>query len=209
MKGSPEEEVGKGKIDKYGFLKELHKKVNPLLYLEIGVQKGRSLNLAKCKAIGVDPHPKVTTHHQIYKETSDEFFNRNLYIAPDLVFIDGLHIFEQALKDFINVERISHENTVVVIDDVAPAHPSQALRERKTQKWTGDVWKLYSVLLKYRPDLKITFHDVFPTGVIVVSGMDKTNHYLSDNYHSIVKEFINLNVPRSVINRKSWDKDGI
>ena len=204
MKGTPEEEVGKGKLDKYQTLKSLHEYYKPNLYLEIGVQKGRSLNLAQCRAVGIDPYPRIKAkkNQEIYCMTSNDFFDSLDIEPPDLVFIDGLHLFEQALVDFVNVEHISHEGTVVVIDDIFPAHPAQALRDRRTQKWAGDVWKLYKILLEYRPDLSIEPLDVNPTGLIVVTNLDNKNTVLSDNYNKIVNEYMNLPVPQSILNRE-------
>ena len=48
----------------------------------------------------------------IYELTSDEFFARydlsELLGGPvELAFIDGLHLFEQVLRDFVNLERHS------------------------------------------------------------------------------------------------------
>jgi len=203
MKGTPEEEAGKGILDKYQTLMSLHEFYKPNLYLEIGVQKGRSLDLAKCRAIGIDPFPrtKEKKNQKIYAMTSDDFFDSLDVDSPDLVFIDGLHLFEQALKDFINVEYISHEQTVVVIDDIFPAHPSQALRDRHTSKWAGDVWKVYEILKEYRPDLSIEPLDVNPTGVIVVTNLDPKNTVISSSYNEIVNRYMALTVPKSILNR--------
>jgi len=203
MKGTLEEESAKGNLDKYQTLKSLHDFYKPNLYLEIGVQKGRSLDLASCKAIGVDPYPRTVAkkNQEIYGITSDDFFASFDIELPDLVFIDGLHLFEQALKDFINVEYISHKDTVIVIDDIFPSHPSQSLRNRCTTKWTGDVWKVYEILKEYRPDLNIEPLDVSPTGIIVVTNLDPKNTVLSINYEEIVKKYMPLAVPKSILNR--------
>ncbi|WP_337133804.1 class I SAM-dependent methyltransferase, partial [Staphylococcus aureus] len=94
---------------------------------------------------------------KLVRSTSDEFFfkhaNEFLKQPPDLAFIDGMHLFEYALRDFINIERHSSSNTLVVIDDIYPNHPAQAERDRRTRAWTGDVWKLHAILTDYRPDL--------------------------------------------------------
>lgn len=204
MKGSPEEEIGIGTLDKYQTLRKIHDDLKPNLYLEIGVQKGRSLNLARCEAIGVDPNPRTTAklNQTIYPITSDKFFATDPQISPDLIFIDGLHLFEQALKDFINCEKISHSNTTILIDDIFPAHPAQALRERKTRKWTGDVWKVLAILKKYRSDLSLETLDVNPTGLLIVKSLDSSNTFLNDHYDSIIDEYMNINtVPQSILDR--------
>lgn len=53
-KGGPKD-AGKGSMHKYEILPLLHSIHNPELYLEIGVDKGESIRLAKCKASGVNP----------------------------------------------------------------------------------------------------------------------------------------------------------
>ena len=180
-----------------------------MLYLEIGVQSGKSFDIAKCNKIGIDPRP-VRKINDVYKMESDEFFSKLArgFIGgnkrkPDLVFIDGMHLFEYALRDFINVEYISKKSTVVVMDDVFPAHPKQAQRNRKTEKRTGDVWKMVYILKEYRPDLKLEFIDAVPTGLMVIKGLDKNNNILIDNYNQIFKRFIDKNlVPQEIIDRK-------
>jgi len=206
MKGSLKEEISKGAIDKYDYLKFLHETLKPELYLEIGVQSGKSFKLANCEKIGIDPNPTKNIEC-VYAMKSDDFFNKNiLKKEPDLVFIDGMHLFEYALRDFINVEYYSKKSTVVVMDDVFPAHPKQAQRNRETSKWTGDVWKMVYILKEYRPHLKLEFVDVLPTGFMVIKGLDKNNNVLFNNYDRIYERFIDKNeVPQEILDRKLLD----
>ncbi|MDA3898649.1 MAG: class I SAM-dependent methyltransferase, partial [Desulfobacteraceae bacterium] len=179
-KGSSDEESHAGDGDKHEMLFQIHHILNPLLYLEIGVQEGKSFFLSRCRAIGVDPMPRVKSalreNAQIMTMTSDEFFKEpaeKLLRQPlDLVFIDGMHLFEYALRDFMNVERFAAPWTLVVIDDVFPVHPAQAERRRKTRTWTGDVWKLFCVLKKYRTDLFFLPINISPTGLLLIIGLD-------------------------------------
>lgn len=215
--GTVEEEFLKGSIDKYEVLKHLHRTLKPKKYLEIGVQTGKSLLLADCDAIGVDPMPypniKLNSNQKILKMTSDEFFKNHadkyLKEPPDLVFIDGMHIFEFALRDFLNVERYASKNTVVLMDDIFPCHPAQAERERRTKAWTGDVWKVIEILEKYRKDLKIEKIDAYPTGIACISNFssEQKNHELTDK--DLIAEYKSKNmVPSSVMNRENsilWD----
>jgi len=59
------------------------------------------------------------------------------------------------------------------------------------------------ILKEYRPDLKLEFIDVKPTGFMVIKGLDKTNNILIDNYNQIYKRFIDKDVvPQEIIDRK-------
>lgn len=192
-------------------LHHIHHHLQPRHYLEIGVRHGRSLSLAKCKAIGIDPFPeiteKLTADCQIITTTSDDFFaNQAVHVLtspPDLVFIDGMHLFEYALRDFMHVEKCGHPATVVIIDDIFPNHPQQATRTRTTRVWTGDVWKLHACLKKYRPDLHLIPLNSNPTGLLLVMGLNPHNQILWQNYDLIVNEYLNssVNPPITVLQR--------
>jgi tetratricopeptide (TPR) repeat protein len=186
-------------------LGQIHKRLLPNTYLEIGVRKGTSLALAEPStiAIGVDPYPDIENEFaaitQIYKKTSDEFFADNdiaeaLEGNPlDLAFIDGLHVFEQVLKDFINVERCSTSKTIIMLHDCLPLNAETSSRVRQTIFWSGDTWKIIPCLKKYRPDLEIFTIETFPTGLAVVGNLDPDSKVLEENYEEIVSSFINMN----------------
>jgi len=176
-------------------LEFLHRVMEPRNYLEIGIRHGKSLALAKCPAVGVDPMPEIkhelSAMTRIVQIPSDAFFESRdeiLSAKPDLVFIDGMHLFEYALRDFMHVEAISGPDTIVVIDDILPNMVQQAYRDRETIYWTGDVWKLYAALKKYRPDLSLILLDTRPTGLLLITGLDSKNTILWDQYNTIVEE---------------------
>lgn len=194
---------------RHEFLAQLHSLLKPRRYLEVGVQYGTSLNLAihSETAIGIDPLPLCEPHgnQQIFSVTADEFFQ--YYMAPDdwidLAFIDGSHLVEDALRDFINIELHSHENTIVVLDDVLPTTQEMTSRIMIPGHWTGDVWKMHPILLRYRPDLKCSLVDTEPTGTMVVSNLDRKNVILPMMYSQIIDEFLDVNqVPGPIIDRK-------
>ena len=209
----PEEEVVAGQSDYLEVLRQAHGWLAPRLYLEVGVRHGRSLALARGRAVGVDPAPELreplapTT--QVVTATSDDFFDLQadtLLDAPiDLSFIDGMHLFEYALRDWMQVERRADPAGLVVIDDVFPNHPRQALRERATRVWTGDVWKLYACLEAVRPDLFLLPLDTRPTGLLLIAGLDPGNRVLWERYNPVVKEYrdrIGAEPPPEVIERQ-------
>jgi len=191
------EEATRGAESYLDVLQHLHDAMSPRLYLEIGVRHGRSLALATGTAIGVDPDPAVrvglppTT--TVWSMTSDEFFESAAEDAlpepVELAFIDGMHHFEYALRDFMNVERRTRPGGLIVIDDIFPGHPAQAERQRRTQAWTGDVWKLHAILEEYRPDLVLLPVDTHPTGLLLVAGANPANRRLWESYNPIVRRF--------------------
>lgn len=205
------EEAVDGKLPHIKALKNIHRWLSPSLYLEIGVSRGRSLRLARCQAIGVDPAYRLD--HQLppdttfVQATSDEFFATRASTlfdgaGPDLIFIDGMHLFEYALRDFINAERVAPRHGLIVIDDVIPNHPAQAARERRTRFWTGDVWKIRGVLREHRPDLYLLPLDTTPVGMLIVAGLNPASRVLAERYDSIMGiHAANTQVPPEALSR--------
>lgn len=210
--GTVEQETLRGDTDKHRLLSQIHNHLQPEFYFEIGVQTGKSLALAKCEAIGIDPMPMLNVElpptTKVITSSSDSFFKKqsNLLLKKsiDLCFIDGMHLFEYALRDFINVEKYAQPHTLIVIDDILPGHPDQAKRERCTRAWTGDVWKVKEILEKYRPDLFLLAIDAYPTGLLLISALNPNNTTLEDKYQPIVDTFHpDMIISDEVILRKS------
>lgn len=182
----------------YDLLARTHQFLDPELYLEIGVHEGHSLAFVgpRTRVIGVDPEPKVahaTDATTIVAATSDDFFaNPQLATvlgAPiNFAFIDGLHHFDQTLRDFINVERWMARDGVVFVHDCHPIDEVTASRERTTVLWSGDVWRMVVALRRYRPDLAVNTCTVEPTGMGVITGLDPTNDILEQHFEEIVDE---------------------
>ncbi|MBD2551524.1 class I SAM-dependent methyltransferase [Microcystis elabens FACHB-917] len=180
--GSKEENALWGDAKKHGVLAWLHRWLQPALYLEIGVDQGISLACATGPAIGVDPRPELRLSVElppttrIVASSSDAFFaqqaNALLQPAPELAFIDGMHLFEFALRDLLHTERHMAPWGLVVIDDIYPCHPVQARRRRRSGSWTGDVWKLLPILRARRPDLTLLCLNAHTTGLLLISGLD-------------------------------------
>ena len=105
-------------------------------YLEIGCQS--DVNFSKIKIeikVGVDPQSGGTL-----RMTSDEFFSQNKETF-DLIFIDGLHIHEQVLKDIDNSLNVLNENGVILLHDCLPAKIWHQTIPQTHSSWNGDVWK--------------------------------------------------------------------
>ena len=179
-------------MSRHELLQVLHDRTQPRTYLEIGIRTGNSMALSRTRSIGVDPFFKIDKpiqcDVQLIKATSDDFFAGDNPLAHfdgvpvDLAFIDGMHLSEFALRDFINIEPFMADTGVVVLDDVLPRNGLEAARDRKTEPWTGDVYKVVETLRRTRPDLVVLLVNTAPTGTAVVIGVDKTSTLLKDAY---------------------------
>lgn len=205
--GTPEEERYAGSVNYLDVLARLQRELAPRHYLEIGVRHGASLALAQGRATGVDPAPALRVAlpaaATIVEKTSDAFFAEDAAsVSPDFAFIDGMHLAEYALRDFINIEERAAPGAVVAIDDILPNHPAQAARARRTSAWTGDVWRLAAILTRWRPDLFLLSLDTSPTGLLLVAGLDPRSRVLRAAYDAIVAEALDwAGPPASVLAR--------
>ena len=185
-------------------LRRFHEWLKPRTYLEIGVASGRTLSLAKppTRAIGIEPEPKLTSEFSarttVFEMTSDAFFARDDLWRDlgnpviDFAFVDGLHLFEQALKDFVNLERRAHGGAVILFHDCLPLDDVTSSRERRTGFWSGDVWKIVPCLKTYRPDLSVFVIPTWPTGLGVVTGLDPTSKVLPASFAQAAEQFLPL-----------------
>jgi hypothetical protein len=182
--------------------------------MEIGTWKGASLEVSKCASIAIDPHFELDTNVVgstpfcgLYQMTSDDFFALHnpaqiLGGEIDLAFLDGLHLFEALLRDFINTEKSSKRNSVLALHDCLPPDAAWTKRESPGDggAWTGDVWKVPLILRKYRPDLKIYLFNSPPTGMVLVTNLDPHSDVLSKDYYEIIQEFRDLDLLSLVAN---------
>src|SRR6266542_1178180 len=91
-------------------------------YLEIGVntpaQPGWSHDsIVVATKHGVDPNPKAKATFPV---ESDEFFASHIKQKYDIVFVDGLHIFEQAYRDIVNSLKWLNPGGIIVVHDCNP-----------------------------------------------------------------------------------------
>jgi hypothetical protein len=136
-------------------------------YLEIGVESGKTfLKIKADLKFAVDPEFKFNIRDVegsskfFFEGTSDAFFDKMLKGTGfprifDVVFIDGLHTYDQAKRDLVNCSKFLNEKSIVVVDDTIPIDKYSALdsqiecyEERKRAKvrddgsWHGSVYKL-------------------------------------------------------------------
>ena len=190
--------------DHYGILlQRIQRHLKPRNYLEIGTENGFSLALAgvETPAIGIDPQPRITVplgpNHRVFAETSDDFFARHdvhaLLGGPiELALIDGMHLFEYALRDFINVERLGSREATILIHDVYPQDREGISRERKGAVWLGDVWRLIPCLKRHRPDLWIRTIAAPPSGLALIRNLDPASGLLAHKLEQLRQEVLAL-----------------
>ncbi len=187
--------------DYYSVLRWIHEIVKPANYVEIGVRQGDSLRAAlpDTTCVAVDPLPALAgplpPRTQVFPITSDAFFQSydlsSLIGAPrfSLAFIDGLHLFEQVLLDFINLEKLAGSESIIILHDCLPLDRVTSERIRTTHFYSGDVWKLPMCLKVHRPDLRLVTIRTAPTGLCLVGRMDPRSDLLSRNYAQYVAEY--------------------
>ena len=89
-------------INKYGYSD----------YLEIGCDQDQLFSKIKIQnKVCVDPSSGGNV-----RKTSDEFFKENKK-KFDIVFIDGLHTYDQVKKDILNSVNCLKENGIVLVHD--------------------------------------------------------------------------------------------
>jgi hypothetical protein len=196
----------------------LHEVLRPRTYFEIGVNRGMSLTLSRVPSVGVDPafllDRELHCDVHLVRATSDEFFARRHPFAHftgrgfppvvDLAFIDGMHLSEYCLRDFVNTEKWCRPGSVIVIDDMLPRDAEEAGRRRVGRLWAGDVFKLTAALRSVRPDLVVLEIDTEGTGVVMVLVPDPDDRTLLEAYDGLAREFVvpdPQQVPAEVLGR--------
>jgi hypothetical protein len=114
-------------------------KVTDPAYLEIGCASNDLFNsVPALNKVGVDP-----TSGGNVRKTSDDFFQQNKS-KFDVIFVDGLHTYEQARKDVINSIKCLKDNGWVALHDMLPRDwiEQHVPFVSYSGVWTGDVWKV-------------------------------------------------------------------
>ncbi len=183
----------------------LIKKYNLKSYLEIGVYRTKkNFDLIKCPLkIGVDPAVSAPC---IYRETSDEFFEKNemkglvdqldsgeprLSVSKqkfDVIFIDGLHHAAQVQKDFDNSLKCLNEGGFILLHDTNPKEQKYIIVPRRGSKgrWNGDV---YRFMFKLHKEYDVDFRtlDFDSNGLTVVKSKKGALHIIEfpgDNWET-------------------------
>jgi predicted O-methyltransferase YrrM len=185
-------------------LDHVQQTLRPRTYVEIGVRFGTSLQLALpgTTCVGIDPAAElrypVPRRAEVFNMKSDDFFATHdlrevLGGRPvDVAFIDGMHWFEYALRDFANIEAACSPGSVVFVHDCYPIDAASAARERTTKLWSGDVWKTILALRELRPDLHVVTLDAKPTGLAMITRLDPTSTVLLDTLDATIEHYMDM-----------------
>ena len=188
----------------YTWLDRFYTLLSPKTVIEIGVHNGASLARVRppTLAIGIDPRPSVihtlSAETHLVPETSDAFFARRgpaAFLGESRLgvgFIDGLHLYEQALRDFIHLEEYCGPRSMILLHDTVPLDEATQSRTPTTQFHTGDVWKMPLCLKHYRADLDVFTIATPWTGLTVVTGLDAASRVLADRYDEAVARFVDM-----------------
>lgn len=130
-------------------------KIGAKSYLEIGVRNpDDNFNRIKVpidRKVGVDPAAKKRFQGE-FKATSDEFFKvcKGMKQRFDLVFVDGLHTYDQCKMDILNALDVLNDGGAICVHDVNPCK-----RCFQVDKVNGKCWIVIAELRMTRPDLWI------------------------------------------------------
>ena len=134
-------------------------------YLEIGADHNHCFtSVPAIDKIGVDPEKGGNR-----RDTSDNFFKSNKK-EFDVIFIDGLHVFDQCRRDVINSLKFLSADGFIFIHDLIPRNYMEENVPKLGEPWCGDVWKVAQELSKKKPGTILFFSvPVFSMGMILES----------------------------------------
>lgn len=124
--------------DRVEFIQELIRRRSVQSYLEIGCRDDHCFSQINVPLrVGVDPVSGGTV-----RMTSDAFFTDNQQTF-DLIFVDGLHHYEQVLRDIKNSLAALNPGGVILVHDCLPLDCRAQYRLQCQMFWNGDVWKAF------------------------------------------------------------------
>jgi hypothetical protein len=206
-------------------------------YLEIGVRNGQCfLEIKATKKFAVDPKFIIPRRrllkkylsnpynflNRFFSLTSDDFFSsikngRLKNFRWDVVFIDGLHTYEQSLRDIENSLAVLDDNGFIVLHDCNPLSANAATTADSYEQvigmglknwngvWNGEVWKSIVHIRRKYPNLFVTVLNCdFGIGVITkirqpeklqITLPEDLNELTYDYLEKNRKSLLNLNEP--------------
>lgn len=202
-------------------IQKLIDKKNGRTYLEVGVCSGGTfLQIRIPRKIGIDikfsfsgkksilkryfKNFKSNIFNKYYQMKSDDFFIKHNRLFKnskiDIAFIDGLHEYNQVIRDVNNCLNFLSKNGVIVLHDCNPDSMEHAYppEKRITNVWFGDTWKAIVYFRSYRQDLNVFVLDSdCGLGVITRGKPDKMLMYSMDSikdlsYNDLEKDRVEM-----------------
>jgi len=143
-------------------------------YLEIGVDQGvtfHQLRAASKAAVDVRfafdaaaaRQNPANAHCSYFEMTSDHYFtvDQGRVAQFDVVFIDGLHTFDQTLRDLLHASYVLAPDGILIVDDVMPSTYAASMPDLALSRefwkatsnpdgsWMGDVYRLVFFIADY------------------------------------------------------------
>lgn len=200
-------------IQRYDIINFLTEKFLRPRYLEIGSFRRENFNKVKA-AVKHDVEPHPIGFMPTFCVTSDEFFKLHRFDLSkipvhqrqyDVVFIDGLHLSEQVIKDVYYASQLLSKNGFIVLHDCLPEKEVHQARTQQDDKWMGDVWKAQAFFVSRFRDRVCTIEDSdcgcgiisgslnyeFTVGMIVTTAMD-LSQYKWESFVTNKKELLSL-----------------
>lgn len=168
---------GARKVRRWQVMRRLVNLYDAPRYLEIGVCQGKTFDKVPApRKVAVDPafrfdHAAMAQAHPeaaYYPVPSDDYFGS--YADPkdefDVVYLDGLHVYDQTLRDLLNALERLQPRGVIVIDDTRPSTYISAMRDHResyrervrvgstNKEWMGDVFKVVYFIQAFCPYLR-------------------------------------------------------
>lgn len=180
---------------RYEIINDIISLKNYKSYLEIGCFNDENFNKINLdNKIGVDPVSGGNV-----RKTSDDYFNncKNFF---DIIFIDGLHHYEQVKKDILNSLKVLNPGGVILVHDCLPNKARDQMVPRSHEKWNGDVWKsIVEIRTRMNIDTYVCFADEGIGLIINRENRNRLNINISDfkrlkfsDYYKNFKIFMNV-----------------
>jgi hypothetical protein len=183
--------------NRISFITAATQKFNNCKYLEIGCDNNICFkSIPAIGKIGVDPDRGGNI-----KDTSDNFF-KNSNDKFNVIFIDGLHIYEQCRKDVMNSLKVLNKNGYIFLHDMTPRNWAEENVPRlKNTLWTGNIWKVAIELSKTKG---VDFFVINADMGVGVLKKNEENIVYNDCFERLknlnFKDFLNLNESINYVN---------
>ena len=188
------------KPKRWELINKIIKNNNYSNYLEIGCFDNECFDkIIIVNKIGVDPLKGGTI-----RKISDEFFETNIE-KFDIIFIDGLHEYEQIKRDILNSIKFLKQGGTILCHDSLPEEYSEQTVPYSLGIWVGDVWK---AIVEFRTlkDLDVCVCTI-DHGVSVIKKRSNNNllNLNKSNYKNLNYKFYYKNYSQ-IMNTKSFEE---